>query len=165
MKGPRSGRCSTPSTTSPKSRVSAARTGARSARYSRGAAAEGHTAGGFAVAAVGRAISGFIARSSGTRETVTRDSRIVLADGRREMVAMIVAGDEVEVLHGRRIEDGLDGREPGARDRAGRQPRAYVGVVGMVGRQIGTRERASLLAHGVLHRGVGLEQHADLQPV
>src|SRR5215813_480663 len=137
MYGPRSGSSARPSTTRPKHRASIVRTGARKARYRKGTAGEGHTAGGLAVAAVGRAIGGLIARSPGAREAVASDGRIVLGDGHGEVVAMIVAGDEVEVLHGRRRGGGLDGGEPGACDRPRRQAGMHVRVVGMIGREVG----------------------------
>jgi hypothetical protein len=40
-----------------------------------------------------------------------------------------------------------------------------VRVVRAVGGQVGPRERLPLLAGGVLHRGIRLEQHVALQPV
>src|SRR3989442_3868331 len=78
---------------------------------------------------------------------------------------MVVPRDEVEVLHGRRVERRFDRREPGAGDRPGREPRPNVRVERMLDPEIGARERAPFLAGRILDRGVGLERHVELEPI
>ena len=58
--------------------------------------------------------------------------REVLRVGLRERVAPVVAGDEVQVLRLRRVHHRAQRRRPRVRDRAGREPRDPVRVVGVL---------------------------------
>src|SRR5262245_46618370 len=130
MYGPREGRCWAPSMVSPNQRWRTRATGGRSARWSRGASTRSATSTDPAVRTVERPIvPGVIAWSLGTGEAVPGDRRVVLLDGRREVVVLVVLLHEIEILHRRGLEDGLDRPEPGTGDRARRQARPLVGVV------------------------------------
>src|SRR5881409_3293376 len=147
MNGPRVGRCSVPSTASRNQRCSTWAIGGRSARWSRGASRRSATSTGPAVRTVERPIvPGVIAWSPGAGEAVAGDGGVVLLDGRRELVVLVVLLHKVEVLHRRRVEDGVDRAEPRVGDRPGRQPRPLVGVVRVVDGQVGPGQRPPILA-------------------
>src|SRR5262247_2512363 len=113
MNGPRVGRCSVPSMASPNQRCSSWATAGRSARWSRGVSGRSATSTGPAVRTVERPIvPGFIAWSPGPGEPVAGHSGVVLFDGRRELVVLVVLLHEEEVLHRCRVEDCVDRAEP-----------------------------------------------------
>src|SRR5262249_38070795 len=146
MNGPRVGRCSAPSMASPNQRCSTWAMAGRSARWSRGASRRSAMSTGPAVRTVERPIvPGFIAWAPGPGEPVAGHGGVVLFDGRRELVVLVVLFHEVQVFHWRRIEDGVDRAEPRVGDRPGRQARPLVGVVGVVDGQVGPGQRSPVL--------------------
>src|SRR2546426_274555 len=90
---------------------------------------------------------------------VACDGGVVLLDGGRELVVLVVLLHEEEVLDRGRIEDSVDRAEAGIGDRPGREPRPLVGVVGVIDRQVGPGQRPPILTDRVLHGRVGLERH------
>src|SRR5262249_56856938 len=109
VKGRGVGRCSAPSMASRNQRCSTWAMAGRSAGWSRGASRRSAMSTGPAVRTVERPIvPGFIAWSPGPGEPVAGHGGVVLFDGRRELVVLVVLLHEVEVLHRRRVQDGGD---------------------------------------------------------
>src|SRR5207253_7986982 len=103
--------------------------------------------------------------ADGGGSSVARDRLIVLVQRRREIMVGRVPFDEKQVTDGCWVERCLDGVQSRARDGAGRQSRASVGVVRMIAQEVGASQTLPILAMGVLHSGIGLQRHSLLQPV
>jgi hypothetical protein len=74
--------------------------------------------------------------------------------------------DEVEESRSRGLHHGAQRRRAGHRDRRGRQAVARVCVPWRIGGEVALADVAvEALAHAVDHRGIGLQAHADAQPV
>ena len=77
----------------------------------------------------------------------------------------VVARHEVEEVHGCGGQHGGKRRAPGAGDRPRGQPADDVGVVGVRRRQVAAADVAVERVHAVDDGGVGLQGHAETQPV
>ena len=73
--------------------------------------------------------------------------------------------DEEPIRDLRREEGRLETRLPRRRDRAGGEPRILIRVVGRIDGEVAIQHPPRAHLHRILHRRVGLERHADLQPI
>src|SRR2546422_3640736 len=155
MQGPCVGTCSIPSMLRPNQRCSTRAIGGRSARWSRGASRRSATSTRPAARTVPM-VPRVIAWSPGAGEAVARDGGVVLLDGGRELVVLVVLLHEEEVLDRGRIEDSVDRAEAGIGDRPGREPRPLGGVVGVIDRKGGLGQRRPVRTDSVSHDRGGL---------
>src|ERR1700730_9779853 len=192
MKGPSTGRRSSPETSSPKRERSKGAEPARMSWYKRGKrGARGRAARRPAAGRISRVLDSspgamgspvFIASRPGTdkararsgagqtpsaelTESIPRHRLVVVVQALRELVATIVQRHEVKVVDSRRMRRRADGRQPRVGDGSWWQAGSPVGVVRVVHEQIIAREGLAPLAGGVLHRRVGLKRHIELEPV
>ena len=99
-----------------------------------------------------------------------RDIAVVLGQGAREGVAARAVGDEIEIVAGVGMQHGAQRGEPGIVDRRRRQAGMEIGVVRRIHREILVVERmierlGAAMGQRVDHRGIGLQLHAEPQPV
>src|SRR6185369_4245168 len=110
--------------------------------------------------------AGWSGRSAVAAEAIQGDSGVVVRERTREAVTPLVTrGDEVEIVDGGRVRRGLDRGQAGAGDRAGRQARATIRIERRVREQVVARQALPILSHAVLHGGVRLERHLELEAV
>src|SRR5919204_1108799 len=88
---------------------------------------------------------------------IARDRLVVLVERRREVMAAVVDGDEIEIRPRRRREDRLDRGQAGAGDGPRRQPAVAIGVEGTVDLQVIASRRAPVLPDGIGDGRVGLK--------
>src|SRR5580658_7873316 len=93
-----------------------------------------------------------------------RDRFVVFGKRRREHMATVATGHEIQRIAGRRMDSGLQRGAAWHRDWGRRKTRARVGVVGSVEIQIALVDGAVVAAaQAVDHGWVSLQLHASLQ--